>query len=368
MTSVLNIIAKNSPHLDWIVPNTILLVQHGSKAYNCHTETSDEDFKGVCVPSSKYWHSFLNTFEQAELKAPNPDTVIYNVKKFFQLGVGSNPNILEMMFVQPQHQLFVSPLGEKILDNRDLFLSKKARFSFAGFAFDQMRRVKLHRAWLQNPPKEPPTRASLGLPDIPQMGEENLKAAQAMIKKETDRLNFNFLHNLTSEERSALKREFYDLLLKLSINPNDAYTTCAKKLGMDDNMIYVLQKEREFSSAKENWRKHQEWKVKRNPERAADEAKYQMDLKFAYHIVRLYRTCKELLETGKLNVFRLDREEMLEIRSGKWTFEQLNEFMEKMEIECDELYKNSSALPYHPDSKALDRLCQDIVEESLRTK
>jgi hypothetical protein len=36
--SVLDIIAKQSPHLSWIRDNTVLLVRHGSRAYGTNLQ------------------------------------------------------------------------------------------------------------------------------------------------------------------------------------------------------------------------------------------------------------------------------------------------------------------------------------------
>lgn len=362
---IIDTIAKKSPHLSWLKDSTIYLVQHGSKAYNCQIETSDDDFKGIAIPPKRYWYGTLENFEQAELKDPDPDCVIYNVRKWFQLAVANNPNILEMLFVEPQHRLLVHPLMERILEKRDIFLSKKARHSFAGFAYDQMRRVVLHRRWLLDPPKGMPDRKDFNLPDLPLIGMENLAAGLAAVKKETDKLNFNFLHDLSSEERVALKHEVYRLMENLSIHKEDIFERSARKIGMDDNLIYILQKEREYNAAVENWKKYQNWLKTRNPKRAADEAKYQMDLKFSYHIVRLYRTCRDLLATGRLVVYRPDREEIMEVREGKWNFEQLQQYVVDMEEQVEKLYRESDALPHHPDVKAIDRLCREVVEEGL---
>lgn len=360
---ILNKIIERSPHLSWMKTNTILLVAHGSKSYNCHTDTSDDDFKGVAIPSANYYTGFLDSFEQAELN--DPDVVIYSIKKFFALAVGSaNPNLLEMMYVRPQHQLFVSPLGEKIIDARSSFLSKRVRHSFGNFAFAQMKRLKLHRRWMLNPVSEPPTRKSLGLPEKPVMGQENLNAAKAAVNKEMSRFNFNFLHNISADEMIDLKRQVEDMLLSMHIEKEQLFELCCKKIGMDDNLIYIMQKEREYETKCEDFRKHCDWKKNRNAKRFADEEKFQMDLKFAYHVYRLYKVCEEILIEGKVNVFREDRDEIMKIRRGEWSFEQLEDFSNVMDKRLDELYKTSS-LPRDPDRKGLNALCRSITEEAL---
>jgi hypothetical protein len=366
--TIIDIIINNNPNSSWIKNNLLFLIQHGSKAYNCHIESSDDDFKGICLPDWKYFVSFEENFEQFELKNPAPDAVIYSLKKFFQLAKQANPNILEMLYVDPKHQLYVHPLMQKVLDQRENFLSSKVRYSFGGFAFDQMRRLKLHRSWLLKGEEiKPPQRSDFNLPERPAIGEENLKAIMAAISKEVDRYNFTFLDELDSSQRIGVKNAVIEMLTEANIFHKDLFVNSAKKIGCEDNLILLLQKEREFNSKLEDHRKYLEWKNKRNPVRYADEVKYGYDLKFAYHIVRLYRSCAELLETGKLNVFREDREELISIRNGNWSYEQLEQYSIDMDQKLSDLYKITK-LPHHINGKKIQSLYQDIVEDFFKIK
>ncbi len=365
MHHVISTIIEKSPHLDWMKDGLLYLVLSGSKSYNCATPASDDDYKGIAVPSKKYFTGFLHNFEQAELK--DPDAVVFNVMKFFNLIASTaNPNLLEILHTRSEFQLFVHPAMEEIIDNKHKFLSKRIRYSFGGFAFDQMRRLKLHRAWLRKDPVMP-NRKDFGLPDKPEMGTENLKAALAMIDKEMDRYNFKFLDHLDNDQRIGIKNIVNQMLAEMKITKEDGglFTMCAKKIGMDDNMIFWAGKEREYNSKVEEFKKYNEWKKNRNPERYADEVKFLYDTKFAYHVHRLYSTAIEALETGKLNVFREDRDTLMDIRSGKWSFEQLEEFSNQANIKLDKLYDESDKLPYSLDKKYLDNLCQRTVEKFL---
>src|SRR5579885_1367047 len=176
MHSTIEIIAKNSPHLSWMKENTIFLTRHGSKAYNTHIETSDDDFKGVCVAPFNIVASFHKNFEQAELKDPNPDTVIYELKKFIKLATDCNPSIIEVLFTDPSDHFVCTDVGQKLLDKKDLFLSKRARYSFSGYAISQLKRIKLHRRYLLNPPTAYPTRKEMGLPERTLIPKDKLEA------------------------------------------------------------------------------------------------------------------------------------------------------------------------------------------------
>ena len=364
--NVLDLITDNSPHLSWIKDRTIYMCLHGSKAFNCNIESSDDDYKGITIPPKEYIFGYSNCFEQAILTKPNPDTTVYDLRKFFKLATTNNPTILETMFVRPEHQLMVSKLGEKLIDNRDLFLSKRVRWTFAGFANSAIKRVKLHRQYLLNPQKKKPERKDFNLPEIFEIKQSVMQAIQAEINKLIAKFNFNFLHDLAPDERIALSSQVEEMLVELKITKDEMYELYGKKLGFDDKIINILQKEREFASSIESWRKYQDWLKNRNPDRAANEAKFGYDTKWGYHIVRLYRTCEELLETGKVNVWREDAEELKEIRKGSWDFDKLIDFSEKSDLKIQNLYNTSQVLPHHPPINKLNNLCQQLIEESFQ--
>ncbi len=71
--------------------------------------------------------------------------------------------------------------------------------------------------------------------------------------------------------------------------------------------------------------------------------------KHAMHLVRLLRMGAEALQEGVLRVRRPDAEELLAIRNGAWTYEQVVEYAEKMDkLVLEELYPNTK-LPKRPD-------------------
>ena len=105
--------------------------------------------------------------------------------------------------------------------------------------------------------------------------------------------------------------------------------------------------------------------MNRNPKRAALETKYQFDCKHGSHLVRLLNMGKEILDTGTIQVKRThDREQLLAIKNGAWSYEQLIDYADKMEDEVKLAYKNSK-LPNQPNIKFLDNLCIEIVEKII---
>jgi len=126
----------------------------------------------------------------------------------------------------------------------------------------------------------------------------------------------------------------------------------------------VLAREKRWRAARREWDQHRQWERERNPRRAALEAAHGYDTKHGMHLVRLLRMAVEILEAGKVVVRRPDRDELLAIRDGAWSYDDL-------EARCESLRERiasaarTSRLPATSDSAALDRLCVAVVERVL---
>lgn len=349
--------------IKWINDKTIYVARHGSQAYGTNTPASDEDFKGICIPPKEYYLGFMKNFEQAELH--KPDAVIYEITKFFNLASQCNPNALEMLFVDPIDIIYIDPLGELLIENRDLFLSKKIKYTMTGYAVSQLHRIKLHKRWLMNPPLMPPTRLELGLPEQTLIPQDQFMAAQAEVQKELDKFQFDFMEDLSESSKIEIRSIMTQMLSELKLTTEDHWMAAARKIGLSDNFIQIMQRERAYISTKKEWDQYQNWKKMRNPARAALEEKFGYDTKHAYHLVRLIRMCREILTTGKVIVKRPDKEELLSIRNGAWSYDKLIDFAVQEEKTLNELYNTSNILPKTPDKNKLDQLCIRLIDKSL---
>ena len=117
----------------------MLLGLGGSYAYGTNNEGSDIDFRGVTLmlPSDLLG---LTEFEQYE--DDKTDTVIYGFNKLVKLLLECNPNTCEMLGLDEEQYLIKSKLGQELVDNSGLFLSKRAIKSFGGYADAQLRRLQ----------------------------------------------------------------------------------------------------------------------------------------------------------------------------------------------------------------------------------
>lgn len=363
MHEILRKIAHNNPQMSWIQNSTHLLVRHGSMAYGTNIESSDQDYKGITIPPKQYFFGTTHRFEQAELH--EPDAVIFEMRKFFKLAAECNPNCIEILFVDPSDYILIDQIGEILLEHRNDFLSKKARQTFLGYARQQLKRLKLHKAYFENEITHNPTRAEYGLPEHTLIPTDQLLAAEAEIKKELSRFQFDFMESLDEPTKIGIQNTMTEMLAELKITSEQHWASAARKIGLSDNFIQLMQLERQYTGAKKEYDQYQNWKKNRNPKRAADEEKYGIDLKHSMHLIRLTRMAKEILTTGKVIVKRPDREELIAIRNGTYTYEQIVEQADKIEQEIKQIYETCTILPAEPDYEKLDQLCIQLVEKSL---
>lgn len=268
-----------------------------------------------------YWYfGFRGGPEQIELSA---DHVQFEIRKFFKLAAASNPTVMEMLWTEPEHHRTVTLYGERLLGERQRFLTKRTRTTFAGYALSQLKRIKTHRRWLLNPPKEEPTRGAFGLPDRTVIPRDQLGAAETLI------------------EQGRME-----------------------EAELSPNFLEILEREKRYRQARKNWEQYNGWLKGRNPARAALEEKYGYDTKHAMHLVRLQRMAVEILIEEKVIVRRTDRDELLAIRDGAWSYDELMEQCEQLDKQIGSAAKQST-LPDDPDEDALEALCTSIVEEVL---
>lgn len=127
---------RNNKHLG---SNIILLGLGGSYSYGMNIEgKSDIDIRGVAL-NSKEEILLLQNFGQ--IVDENTDTTIYSFNKMVNLLCKANPNVMEQLGLNPEHYLYIHPIGQVLLNNSKLFLSKRAVYSFAGYAKEQLKKM-----------------------------------------------------------------------------------------------------------------------------------------------------------------------------------------------------------------------------------
>lgn len=274
----------------------------------------------MIVGPASWYFGFFGGPEQI---AHSDDHVWMEARKVMRLAAAANPTILEIFFTESADHRVVTTEGRLLLDARERFLSKRVETTFAGYALAQLKRIRTHRRWLLAPPREEPTRVQYGLPERSTIPRDQLGALEALMAR-------------GELDGAALPENFLD----------------------------VLAREKLYRAARREWEQHRQWERERNPARAALEAAHGYDTKHAMHLVRLMRMAIEILRDREVLVRRPDREELLAVRDGAWSYEELEERCDVLREEIA-IAASGTTLPEEPDAQALDALCVQVVERSL---
>lgn len=139
--------------------NLIYRVLSGSRAYGLDHLGSDQDTRGVCIPPKEYLLG-LQGFEQYEDDTQNH--TVFGLAKLIRLALDANPNIIEMLYTDSRHVLFINAYGERLVSARSIFLSRRVSERFTGYAIDQLGRMERHHRWLVDPPDHMPQPEEFG--------------------------------------------------------------------------------------------------------------------------------------------------------------------------------------------------------------
>lgn len=321
---------RNDKHLD---NNIILLTLGGSYAYGTNNEDSDLDIRG-CMLNTKEEILLNDCYEQ--FTDTKTDTTIYTFNKLVNLLTNVNPNTIEMLGNKKEHYIYVSKIGQELIDNTKLFLSKKAIWSFAGYANDQLRRLENKAMRNVSQPKQ----------------EEH-------IYKTIQNASYDFKNRYFTYSDDEIK-------LYIDKAVQEGYDT---EIFMDINLHhYPLRDYASLWSEMQNIVRSYNKIGKRNSH-AAEHNKLG---KHMMHLIRLYMMCIDILEKEEVITYREKEHDLLmDIRNGKYldtNGEPLKEFYDILdEYEKRlEYAKCNTSLPDEANYKAIREFVASVNERVVR--
>ncbi len=134
-----------------LIPDgTILLGYRGSIAHGTYRPASepdsidDKDLMGVYVAPLSHYTGFpiRNCGKAVEHQRGEWDVVHYEVRKFVQLLLNQNPNVLALLWIESNLYVQQTAIGSRLVVRRDVFSSKRAYDSFVGYARSQLARME----------------------------------------------------------------------------------------------------------------------------------------------------------------------------------------------------------------------------------
>lgn len=264
----------------------------GSQAYGTSTPESDEDIGGIFMPPRDVilGVSKVNVFDKWQDESGEKiDKSMYNMNSAFDLFIDNNPNMLDFLFAPERCIKFTSPTWERIREIRDEFLCTKAKFTFTGYAYAQLKRLESHRTFLKHPIEKKPERAEFGLPETSMFPETQIEVTARLSSqyvKEEDR--DAFMNDITaimhSEGALTFKKyiapELYPLAITDFKRGMHNFLRMISSLSghfLKDEYQDMANKELQFLTKMKEWDAFSEWKKNRNAKRAEIEAKTGFD-------------------------------------------------------------------------------------------
>lgn len=342
-------------------------VMVGSHSYGLNVETSDEDFKFIYIDSME---DILSGNATTQINVTD-DYVGYEIGRYLELLRKQNPNIIEILYTDDKFIKYCDPLfRENIIKNRDSFLSNKVAFSFGEYAGTQIKKAQGTNKKFMNPmDKERKT-----LLDFCWVGQgQGSIPLKSIIGKHPQWLfgcvaidHMKNCYHLFSDTSSKMRfMETEDEMIRDHIYAHRKYNGIEDKDGVqiklsstdkDDVPVCIFYCNIEgFSKYCKDYLEYWNWVEDRNVARfvANSEPGMNYDRKNMMHCHRLLDMAVEILSGKGVNVFRDNREELLNIRNGKATYQEL---VDKAQIKQDsikELYKHTT-LPELCDKNMMD--------------
>lgn len=306
--------------------NIILLGLGGSYAYGTNTENSDLDIRGIATHNSEDI-LIRKGFDQVVNEAT--DTTIYSLEKILNLLSNCNPNTIEILGLEPWQYLYTGYIGQELIKNKDMFLSKRAAHSFGGYATAQLRRLsnKTVRTVEQ------------------EQREKHILASIENARYSYPDKYFNYPEDSIKLYIDKAIQEDYDTEIFMDVNLKH----------------YPLRDYKSMWSEMQNIVKDYS-KIGIRNSKAIEHDKLS---KHMMHLIRLYLMCFDILEDGKIITYRKKEHDFLmDIRNGKYLDDdkqptkEFYDIVDEMENKLNYL-KDHSPLPDNPDYKKINDFLYD---------
>ena len=306
---------------------TVYRFRNGSHMYGLATPKSDVDFMEVFLPTPEdvlglkavdiVDASTKSSGAGRRNTADDVDDARYTLQAYLQLLLANNPNILETLFTPVDVMEVCDPVMMPLLEHPEKVVCKRSYKSFCGYATSQRHKLTEKKARY-----------------------EGLCAAVELLEKEW----------MEQVERGDKMGDYLaSILNKLVGHYRGAkHHDESFHLGLPMKMTYEKLKEERDTYG---------WRVKTDTFMTLG-----YDVKFGYHLLRLYYEADDLLKFGMLSFpfTGTRREELMAVKTGKVDLKTLLELCDEAKHEVD-LSFALTTLPEEPDREYLDKYLVDVM-------
>lgn len=338
--------------------NNLIILEclSGSKAYGLDTPTSDTDIKGVFILPKKDYYG-LDYIPQ--ISNSTNDIVYYEFGRFMELLSVNNPNILELLNT-PKESIFIKhPIFDEI--DSSLILSKLCKNTFGKFAISQIKKAKGLKKKIVNPiDKERKSVLSFcfvhhnqgSIPLIKFLEKNNLKQENCGLINIAHMKNvFALFHGENLGYKGIIKDN----------NSNDISLSSIPKEEKEIALLYFNKDG--YSTYCKEYKEYWDWVENRNEERYQNTKSHgkNYDSKNMMHTFRLLEMAIEIAIEKRINVKRTNRNYLLDIKAGKFEYDDLVNKANQLQNEMEKAFANSDLMD-KPDREKINDLTYTLRE------
>ena len=345
----------------------------GSHAYGTNikdengNDLSDLDIGGVFICPKEVLQGLRSNYVE-QVDDEKHDTVYYELGRWVELLLKSNPTALESLFI-PEDCIIgkIHPAVQYILDNKEKFLTKECLNPLLGYSFNQIKKAKglnkkinipenferrdvldfcyTFKNQGSQPIKEFLKQYNLdqkycGLVNIPNMRDVygvyydfaayfKFEGIDSALDRFNCMKNFtdNFDRDISIVEYRILNKEFFHysgIVDPDELNKSNEVRLCSIPKG-EKPICFMTYNKDAYTSHCNDYKEWVDWKKNRNPVRYENNKGHNYDSKNLMHTVRLMEMGVELAEGKGFNVRRTgdDVKHLLAIRNHEMSYDEI---------------------------------------------
>jgi len=344
----------------------------GSTCYGLNTPESDIDIRGVYLDSQEDFT--WNKSEQVSDK--RSDIVYYEFSKFIRLLSNGSPEMIEFLFTPKEHVRICDPLFQKIIDNKDLFMSQRLFHSFSGYAYAQISKAKGQNKKWHLEKKFGDTLESPQIIDYCYYFDKTNKGKPIPFSKlmeDNNKWVGSWKYSVAGMEHTSniyrlyIKYDVFDTSQKITTFIKNNAIACSAIPKEDEDVFagFVIVNYDAFKQDSRDFKQYREWVDNRNIKRwqtqLSGEVSY--DQKNMLHSIRLLKSSINIFKKGYpiIQWTGVDKDFLMGIRQGKHEHDYLIKSCEELNKKLIDMDK--SILLEKPNHKKINELMKEIYNE-----
>jgi predicted nucleotidyltransferase len=350
--------------IEFLRENGLIILEciSGSKLYGLDTPTSDTDIKGVfLLPKSDFYG--LKYIPQ--VCNETNDIVFYEFRRFMELLLQNNPNILELLNTPENAVIYKHKFLNGIKSK--LVLSKLCSNTFGKFAVSQIKKAKGLNKKIVNPV----SKEKKGILDFCYVNYENgaIPVQKFLNIQGWKQENCGLVSVAHMKDVYGLyyyPEKLFNGIVK-NDSSNDVVLSSVPKSYNQEAILYFNRDG--YSIYCKEYSEYWEWVEKRNESRFENTKSHgkNYDSKNMMHVFRLLEMAIEIGKYNQVNVKRPNRDFLLDIKSGKYEYEDLIKMADQKQKEMEIAFENST-LPEQPDYNIINDLTYKLRDKFYKEK